>query len=74
MDLSDLKKLGLDVAYPFKEQYENYIGGQWVAPAGGEYFDNLSPITGQPFCRVPRSGAADVELALDAAHRACAAS
>ncbi|MFQ6687141.1 aldehyde dehydrogenase, partial [Bordetella pertussis] len=54
MDLSDLKKLGLDVAYPFKEQYENYIGGQWVAPAGGEYFDNLSPITGQPFCRVPR--------------------
>ncbi|RZN09551.1 aldehyde dehydrogenase, partial [Bordetella pertussis] len=58
MDLSDLKKLGLDVAYPFKEQYENYIGGQWVAPAGGEYFDNLSPITGQPFCRVPRSGAA----------------
>ncbi|AUV49874.1 acetaldehyde dehydrogenase ExaC [Bordetella bronchiseptica] len=73
MDLSDLKKLGLDVAYPFKEQYENYIGGQWVPPVGAEYFDNLSPITGQPFCRVPRSGAADIELALDAAHRARAA-
>ena len=41
-----------------------------MAPVGGEYFDNVSPITGKPFCRVPRSGAADIEKALDAAHAA----
>ncbi|VFR25533.1 Aldehyde dehydrogenase [plant metagenome] len=70
MDLSDLKKLGLDVEYPFKEQYQNYIGGEWVPPKGGQYFENLSPITGKAFCKVSRSDAADIELALDAAHRA----
>ncbi|MEM7196550.1 MAG: aldehyde dehydrogenase family protein [Pseudomonadota bacterium] len=54
----------------FKDQYENYIGGKWVAPVDGEYFDNISPVNGQPFCRIPRSKAADIELALDAAHAA----
>ncbi|OSI15409.1 aldehyde dehydrogenase [Neisseria dentiae] len=54
----------------FKEQYENYIGGKWVAPVGGEYFDNVSPVTGKPFTRIPRSQAEDVEKALDAAHAA----
>lgn len=38
----------------FKPQYENYIGGQWVAPADGNYFDNISPVDGEVFCRVPR--------------------
>ena len=70
MDTIQPKKMGLDVDNPYKGQYENYIGGQWVAPVGGEYFDNVSPITGKPFCRVPRSGAADIEKALDAAHAA----
>ncbi len=60
----------LDVEFPFKKQYENFIGGQWVKPIGGEYFDNISPITGLPFTSVPRSREADIELALDAAHRA----
>jgi len=53
-----------------KKRYDNFIGGQWVAPVGGEYFDNISPITGQPICQIARSRAADVELALDAAHKA----
>ncbi len=54
----------------FKAQYENYIGGKWVAPVSGEYFDNVSPVTGKPFTRIPRSQAEDVEKALDAAHAA----
>ena len=68
MNLSDLKQFGLDIPFPYKPKYENYIGGKWVPPVKGEYFENLSPITGKPFCQVPRSGADDVELALDAAH------
>ncbi|WP_234733083.1 aldehyde dehydrogenase family protein [Tellurirhabdus bombi] len=54
----------------FKAQYENYIGGQWVAPVDGEYFENHSPVDGSLISRVARSKAADVELALDAAHKA----
>ena len=54
----------------FKKRYENYIGGKWVPPVKGQYFDNVSPVTGKPFCEVPRSDAADIELALDAAHAA----
>lgn len=53
-----------------RDQYDNYIGGQWVAPAKGAYFDNISPVTGQVVCRVARGTAEDIELALDAAHRA----
>ncbi len=51
-------------------RYENFIGGKWVAPVKGGYFDNISPTTGQVICQVARSQAADVELALDAAHAA----
>ncbi len=36
----------------FAARYENYIGGEWVAPVPGRYFENLSPVTGQPFCEV----------------------
>ncbi len=53
-----------------RPQYDNYIGGRWVAPSSGEYFENITPITGQVLCRIPRSNAADVNLALDAAHAA----
>ncbi len=55
---------------PFKKRYSNYIGGEWVAPLSGEYFENISPVTGKAFCEVPRSNAADIERALDAAHAA----
>lgn len=54
----------------FKAQYENFIGGKWVAPVKGEYFDDISPVDGKPFAKVPDSTAEDIELALDAAHKA----
>jgi aldehyde dehydrogenase len=54
----------------FNSRYDNYIGGEWVPPVEGAYFDNVSPVNGKPFCRIARSGAADIELALDAAHAA----
>ncbi|MEZ9231737.1 aldehyde dehydrogenase family protein [Vibrio amylolyticus] len=54
----------------FHSQYNNYIGGEWVAPVEGKYFDNGSPVTGENFCKVARSTKADIDLALDAAHAA----
>ena len=54
----------------FKEKYENYIGGQWVAPVKGEYFDNVTPVTGEVFTKAAKSTAEDIELALEAAHKA----
>jgi aldehyde dehydrogenase len=53
-----------------QSRYDNWIGGQWVAPVQGRYFENVTPVTGQVFCEVARSSAEDVELALDAAHGA----
>src|ERR1700677_2499615 len=53
-----------------KKKYKNYIGGDWVAPLSGTYFENVTPITGQTLCEIPRSNAADVDRALDAAHAA----
>ena len=53
-----------------RERYGNFIGGAWVAPTTGEYRENLTPSTGEPFCQVAHSGAQDIELALDAAHAA----
>ena len=55
---------------PFKARYGNFIGGEWVAAKSGKTFDNVSPITGGKICEVARSEAADIELALDAAHKA----
>jgi aldehyde dehydrogenase len=53
----------------FKPRYENWIGGEWVAPVGGEYFENVTPVTGKVFTEVARGQAADIDLALDAAHK-----
>ena len=55
---------------PFAARYGNFIGGKWVEPAAGRYFDNFSPVNGAKLCEVARSEAADVEAALDAAHAA----
>ncbi|MGF7147652.1 aldehyde dehydrogenase [Sphingomonas zeicaulis] len=52
------------------ERYDNFIGGAWVAPSRGAYFDNVSPVSGEVVCKVARSSAEDIELALDAAHAA----
>ncbi len=64
-----------EYGYPvsIRPRYENFIGGEWVAPASGQYFENVTPITGQVLCEIPRSNAADVDRALDAAHAAKAA-
>ncbi|MBN2741641.1 MAG: aldehyde dehydrogenase family protein [Rhodobacteraceae bacterium] len=55
---------------PFRERYGNFIGGKFIAPVEGKYFDNITPITGGKVCEVAHSTAADIELALDAAHAA----
>ena len=54
-------------------RYQNFIGGEWTEPRSGNYFENPSPVNGQTFCEVARSGADDIELALDAAHKAAPA-
>ncbi|MGB3144029.1 MAG: aldehyde dehydrogenase family protein, partial [Maribacter sp.] len=54
----------------FKNQYENYIGGKWVAPVKGEYFENISPVDGKSFTKIPRSTSEDIEKAIDAAWEA----
>ncbi|MDY7576886.1 aldehyde dehydrogenase family protein [Herbaspirillum sp. RTI4] len=54
----------------FKAQYNNFIGGAWVAPVKGQYFDVITPTSGKVFTKAARSTAEDVELALDAAHAA----
>src|SRR5476651_1854146 len=58
---------------PLRSRYENFIGGKWLAPAKGGYFDNISPTTGQVICQIARSQAEDMELAIDAAHAAAGA-
>jgi len=57
----------------YKSRYDNWIGGEWVAPVNGQYFENPSPVNGKTFCEVARSTAEDIELALDAAHAAAPA-
>ena len=59
---------GAKIAY--KAKYDNFIGGQWVAPAKGEYFKVVTPINGEAYTQAARSTAEDIELALDAAHAA----
>jgi aldehyde dehydrogenase len=53
-----------------KKRYGNYVAGEWMAPLSGAYFENTTPITGQVLCEIPRSNAADIDRALDAAHAA----
>ncbi|MXQ09799.1 aldehyde dehydrogenase family protein [Alphaproteobacteria bacterium GH1-50] len=68
--MNEMSQISSEHVSPFKTRYDNFIGGRFVAPVDGAYFDNITPITGQKVCEVARSGAADVELALDAAHAA----
>jgi aldehyde dehydrogenase len=62
---------GSPASYP--DRYDNWIGGERVAPVKGQYFENVTPVTGRPFIEIARSTAEDIELALDAAHRAAPA-
>lgn len=54
----------------FKKRYDNFIGGEYRAPVKGQYFDNVTPVTGEVFCEIARSTKEDVQLAVDAAHAA----
>ncbi|MEQ8494282.1 MAG: aldehyde dehydrogenase family protein, partial [Gammaproteobacteria bacterium] len=66
--LDALKSVGERISV--RTRYDNFIGGDWVAPAKGKYFENLTPITAETVCEVARSTAEDIEKALDAAHAA----
>ncbi|MHA7886605.1 aldehyde dehydrogenase [Roseicyclus sp.] len=68
--MNEMTQITSDYTSPFKLRYDNFIGGTFVPPVNGRYFDNITPITGAKVCEVARSDAADVELALDAAHAA----
>ncbi len=54
----------------FRSRYQNFIGGEWVEPVQGRYFENVTPVTGRAFCEIPRSTSEDIDKALDAAHAA----
>ncbi len=63
----------ISVDNPYKSRYDNFIGGKWVAPVDGQYFENRTPTTNRVLCQVARSNEKDIKLALDAAHEAKAA-
>ncbi|WP_164778446.1 aldehyde dehydrogenase family protein, partial [Mesorhizobium sp. M7A.F.Ca.US.006.01.1.1] len=52
------------------QEFQHYIDGRFVAPAGGEFFDSFNPYTGKPWARIARGNAADVDMAVDAAESA----
>nr|WP_299242243.1 aldehyde dehydrogenase family protein [uncultured Halomonas sp.] len=62
-----------DSLVSFEKRYGNYIGGEFVDPVKGQYFDNVTPVTGEVFCEVARSTAEDVDKAVEAAHKAAPA-
>jgi len=62
-----------DAKVTFKPRYEHWIGGEWVKPVKGQYFEDISPVTGKPFAEVARGTAEDIDAALDAAHKAAPA-
>jgi aldehyde dehydrogenase len=62
-----------DAKFSYKPRYEHWIGGEWVKPVKGQYFEDISPVNGKPFCEVARGTAEDIDAALDAAHKAAPA-
>ena len=59
--MNEMTQITSDYTSPFKLRYDNFIGGTFVPPVNGRYFDNITPITGAKVCEVARSDAADVE-------------
>ncbi|RYP87195.1 aldehyde dehydrogenase [Nocardioides guangzhouensis] len=57
-------------AIEVKSRYGHFVGGEWVDPVKGAYFENISPVNGKPFTEIARGTAEDIEAALDAAHAA----
>ncbi|MFH8349770.1 aldehyde dehydrogenase [Streptomyces sp. NPDC018045] len=62
-----------DAVMSYRSRYDHWIGGEYVPPVKGQYFENPTPITGRPFTEIARGTAEDVERALDAAHAAAPA-
>ena len=56
----------------YRPRYGHYIGGEWVDPIKGEYFEDITPVTGKPFCEVARGTAEDIDRAVDVAWKAFA--
>ncbi|MCJ1686681.1 aldehyde dehydrogenase family protein [Rathayibacter sp. VKM Ac-2927] len=54
----------------FRSRYDHFIGGEYVAPAKGQYFENITPITGKPFCEIARGTAEDIDRAVEAGWKA----
>ena len=59
-----LNSAHLEVEYPFKKKYGNFINGEFVEPKSGSYFENRSPITGEVINEIARSNSEDIELSL----------
>ena len=57
----------------FKPRYDHWINGEYVKPDSGQYFENVTPVTGKVFCEIARGNAKDIDKALDAAHAAAKA-
>src|SRR5690606_3840705 len=51
-------------------KYQNFINGQYVDPLSGQWMETTDPYRGEPWAQVPRSGAEDVDKAVQAAQRA----
>jgi aldehyde dehydrogenase (NAD+) len=51
------------------EEAKHFIGGEWINPADSTTIAVLDPSDGQPFARLARGGAADIDAAVRAARR-----
>lgn len=47
----------------YDQRYDNFIGGEWVAPVKGRYFENPSPVTGKTFTEIAQGTSEDIDLA-----------
>ncbi|RLK52178.1 aldehyde dehydrogenase family protein [Microbacterium telephonicum] len=56
----------------YRPRYGHYIGGEFVDPVKGQYFENISPVNGKPFCEVGRGTVEDIDRAVDVAWQAFA--
>lgn len=53
-----------------KKQYELFIGGKWVKPSSGKYFDTINPATEEKLASIAEANDKDVDKAVKAARKA----
>src|SRR5258705_11654924 len=53
-----------------KSKYDLFIGGKFVAPRSGKYFDSINPATEEVLAQIALAGQADVDAAYHAAQKA----